>query len=411
MDVWGHLGKRYATQKPRKLLALDGGGIRGIITLKILERMESLLRAHLKADEGFRLCQYFDYIGGTSTGAIIASGLARGMSVAEIMEFYQGIGARIFTKAPLLRRFDYRYISGPLEKELQKVFPPEINLRPEHLQCLLLVVMHNRSTDSPWPISSNPLARYNFPPDRPDCNLKIPLWELVRASTAAPVYFPSKPLCIDPDKKDSPFVFVDGGVTPYNNPAFLLFRMATQPPYCLNWPMGEKKLLLVSVGTGSAEDVVSARVGKGGFLSGLSTMMPQTGNNADRAHRNLFSNLIKLPGNLMYASSVDQDINCRTIGHCRYGMVIDRELGDLIPGKEEERCRTMTDQTFPKAFSYLRYDADLSPKGLEKMGLADIEAKKVQPMDCVKHMGDLLRIGGVAAGQVERAHFNHFDFI
>ena len=53
----------------------------------------------------------------------------------------------------------------------------------------------------------------------------------------------------DGEAHGSRFVFVDGGVTPYNNPSFLMFRMATLPQYRVNWATGEKNLLLVSVGT------------------------------------------------------------------------------------------------------------------------------------------------------------------
>ena len=70
---WGHLEKRFgekAKENPRKLLALDGGGIRGVLTLQVLIRMEELLREKSGQGEGFRLCNFFDYIGGTSTGAI-----------------------------------------------------------------------------------------------------------------------------------------------------------------------------------------------------------------------------------------------------------------------------------------------------------------------------------------------------
>jgi len=50
---------------------------------------------------------------------------------------------------------------------------------------------------------------------------------LIRASTAAPVYFPPEILQWDPVDHSKTFVFVGGGVTPYNNPAFLLYRIAT----------------------------------------------------------------------------------------------------------------------------------------------------------------------------------------
>ena len=111
---------------------------------------------------------------------------------------------------------------------MQAVFGPETNLEPDNLRCLLLVVTKNVTTDSPWPISSNPEAKYNGL-TRKDCNLRIPLWQLVRASTAAPVYFPPEILQWDKSDPSKTFVFVDGGVTPHNNPAFLLYRMATEP--------------------------------------------------------------------------------------------------------------------------------------------------------------------------------------
>ena len=66
----------------------------------------------------------------------------------------------------------------------------------------------------------------------PACNLKFPLWQLVRASTAAPTYFP--PEVIDCGGK--PFIFVDGGVTMYNNPAFQMFLMATVDRYWVKAP-------------------------------------------------------------------------------------------------------------------------------------------------------------------------------
>src|SRR5579872_1425235 len=80
------------------------------------------------------------------------------------------------------------------------------------------------------------------------CNLRIPLWQLVCASTAAPTYFPPEVVRIGEEE----FLFVDGGVTMFNNPAFQLFLMATVEPYNLKWPSGAERMLLVSIGTGTA---------------------------------------------------------------------------------------------------------------------------------------------------------------
>jgi hypothetical protein len=117
-------------------------------------------------------------------------------------------------------------------------------------------VTRNVTTDSPWPVSSNPDARYNDP-GRSDCNLHIQFWQLVRASTAAPVYFPPEVVTVGTHT----FMFVDGGMTAYNNPAFLLCRMATHPAYQPGWATGERNLLLISLGTGMSDTLGSDGTG------------------------------------------------------------------------------------------------------------------------------------------------------
>ena len=180
---WGKLAQRYEKPAPRRrLLALDGGGIRGLITLEILARMEQLLAASTGLGKEFRLCAFFDYIGGTSTGAIIAAGLARGMTVDDLMTFYMDNGKAMFDSAALMLRWKTKFKSDILADQLKTVFGPKTNLLPRNLESLLLIVTRNITTDSPWPISSNPFARYNDL-ERDDCNLRIPLWQLIRAST------------------------------------------------------------------------------------------------------------------------------------------------------------------------------------------------------------------------------------
>jgi uncharacterized protein len=389
VSVWGALAERYDLQPgeespPRKLLALDGGGIRGILTLEVLLKMEQLLAEATGEGETFRLCDFFDYIGGTSTGAIIAAGLARGMSAGELLEFYQQTGPAMFDKAFILYRVRYLYRSEPLADELKETFGERTNLLPENLKCLLLVVTRNVTTDSPWPISSNPLAKYNEL-SRPDSNLKIPLWQLVRASTAAPVFFAPEVLQWDPNDPTKTFKFVDGGLTPHNNPSFLLWRMATQAPYRLNWKNGERNLLLVSVGTGAAPRL-----------------------DADVYSRdNIMENVANLPSALMYGAQVDQDINCRMVGRCVYGDIIDRELGDLIP-KDENGSVVPLSQDTGRAFVYARSNADLSAPWLSKMGLGDIDPTNVGKLDSVDYIDDLRRVGRRVGEEVKLEHFGPF---
>jgi patatin-like phospholipase/acyl hydrolase len=157
------------------MLALDGGGIRGLITLGILERIERLVNEKTEKT----LCGYFDYIAGTSTGAIIAAGLARGLTTADLIDFYKSTGKQMFDPAWLLERIKYLYSADPLIAQLQLVFGGDTTLEPDNLKCLLLAVTKNVTTDSPWPMSSNPDAKYNDP-QRKDCNLRRGVYASLR---------------------------------------------------------------------------------------------------------------------------------------------------------------------------------------------------------------------------------------
>jgi hypothetical protein len=390
---WGPLEKRFGGgPRPRKLLALDGGGIRGVLTLQVLIRMEDILREQSGQGENFRLCNFFDYIGGTSTGAIIAAGLAIGMSVRELSDFYIATGPKMFEKSFVLRRLKNLYKGEPLAEKLKEVYGAETALDSHKLRCLLLVVTRNVTTDSPWPVSSNPFAKYNHPA-RPDRNNQIPLWQLVRASTAAPVFFPPEVVQWDPNDDAKAFLFEDGGLTPYNNPAFLLARMATHPAYRLGWATGENNLLLVSVGTGAA---------------------PKTDENVWGGGKNAFSNLVNFPSALMYGAQVDQDINCRVIGRCVHGAEydselgrcneIDRELGDLVPRGADGRPIPIS-VDLGRQFLYARYNAELTPEWLSDRGLGDVDASQVAQLDSVEHVEDLVRVGQALAREVKPEHF------
>lgn len=391
-SIWGHLQSKYETKRPRKILSLDGGGIRGIITLEILLEMEKQLRKEMK-DDKLLLGDYFDYIGGTSTGAIIAAGLSIGMSVQELLDFYIVKGKDMFDKNSLLKKWKSLYDSGELIEMLKSTFGKDTDLvlkeeanekkqktDKKKFHCLLLVVTMNRSTDSPWPISSNPLAKYNNL-DRTDCNAKVKLYQLVRASTAAPVYFPPETLEWDATNPDRTFVFVDGGVTPYNNPAFLMYRMATQPAYNLEWELGEDKLLIISVGTGTAA--------------------------SSGEYSNILDTVTSLPSNLMHAMQEDQDINCRTVGKCIFGAPIDRELHDMIPMDQKGNVGDLSQDT-KRHFLYARYNADLSVQGLKDMELEHIESNNIRKMDAIENIVQLREVGRAAAKQVSMKHFGKF---
>jgi uncharacterized protein len=389
---WGPLADRYRPTRPRRVLALDGGGIRGLLTLGVLAELETQLRdrcwnRYAGNDEpaDFRLCQFFDVIAGTSTGAIIAAGLARGMSVERLVSFYRDFGVKAFTKRTWYERWKSLYDNGELQAKLQEEFGATTTLEPEHLECLLLVVTRNLTTDSAWPILTNPWAKYNDR-SRKDCNLRVPLWQIVRASTAAPVYFPPEVIAWDKDDVTKQFVFVDGGTTAYNNPAFLAYRMLVEPAYRLDWPKGERNLLIVSVGTGSA---------------------PALGQTVDDPEQNLASAAKQTLDALMNQAAFDQDINCRIVGRCVAGPKLDREVGDLIPlDAAGNEVPVMTD--LGRAFLYARYDALLTKDGLADLKCADINPAHVSMLDSVEYMDALDRVGCAVGARVDVTRFGPF---
>jgi len=371
------LQQKIDSNGPKRILALDGGGIRGMIAVEVLKEIEELLREETGGAKDFVLADYFDYISGTSTGAIIAAALSLGWSVDKIHNFYIKSGEQMFDKASLLKKFKYQYEDEALKEMLMKEFGSDTTLGSDKLRTLLMMVMRNSTTDSPWPVCNNPGAKYNSR-KRDDCNLELPLWQLVRASTAAPVYFPPEKVPIGKHN----FVFVDGGITTYNNPSFQTFLMATLGPYNLGWETGEDKLLIVSIGTGTSPDA-----------------------NADLSpnQMNLLYNATSLPSALMFAALNEQDLLCRAFGNCLCGEELDREVGDLIDTEG-----TMKRPASSKLFTYVRYNAELSRNGLDKLGLTRIKPEDVQKLDSVENIKELQEVGQAVAKKVSRAHFSKF---
>jgi len=380
---------KLAVSRQKRLLSIDGGGIRGLIALEVLEKLESVLRTQLGRGDSFRLAEYFDFMAGTSTGAIIATCLSLGMSVHEVQQFYLTGAAGMFAKSGIRDRFWYKYDASHLSSRLREVFQTyltsderaagrtDITLGSPALRTLLLVVMRNASTDSPWPVTNNPRAKFN---DRslPDCNLDVPLWQLVRASTAAPTYFAPEEVQLGPHR----FIFVDGGISPYNNPAFLMFLMATAPPYRIQWPTGPDRLLLVSIGTGRTREI-------------RQDLKP--------TDMSLLYNAGTIPIALATAAEVQQDLLCRTFGTCRCGDLLDQEVGTLVETALEGPGRHL-----PPLFTYLRYNADLSDRGLSELGVTTVKPEQLQRMDAVDNVDALRTVGAAIARRVVGSDFAGF---
>ncbi len=313
----------------KRILALDGGGIRGVFSLQILARVEELFRQE-RNDPHLVLADVFDFIAGTSTGAIIAAFLSWGLPVSEIEELYIAHSPEMFAKGSWTQKWKAKYKPEAIARFFRERFMEKDEVTPaslgtNRLKTFLLIVMRNGSTGSPWPVCNNPKAIYNDH-SHEECNLNIPLWQLLRASTAAPTYFPPEEIRLAGKTR----LFMDGGITPYNNPALIATLMATLPRYRICWPTGRELLHVISVGTGLAR-----------------ARLPEKA----ASDINMLDHIKYIAPALIGSIAAEQDLLCRVMGDCVHGAIWDSEVGAL------EMPTLFTEQE--QKFTYARYDQPL----------------------------------------------------
>ena len=218
-----------------KVLAIDGGGIRGIIPAVILGELQNRL--------GRELWQTFDLIAGTSTGGIIALGLGTTCNAGkpytpdQLLNLYLKNGSVIFKKSwftPVRQFLLPKYSPDGLQAMLTKFFQAtqfSTALTP------LLISSYNLQTQMPFFFKSHLIAA------RPDYNWNVS--DIARATSAAPTFFPPFHLVRGTDD----YALVDGGVF-VNNPSMAAFVEAR-----LLYP-DAARVVVVSVGTGDRQDQI-----------------------------------------------------------------------------------------------------------------------------------------------------------
>jgi uncharacterized protein len=232
---------------PKRVLALDGGGVRGVISLAYLERLEAILRERFGPETV--LADYFDLIGGASTGAIIATGLALGLPVERLIATYLGLADKGFRRSSRFAFLAPKFQAGALLEQI-RAHVGDATLGSARLKTGLAIIAKRIDTGSVWVFHNNPRGRwFDGAGSDPDAvpNKDLQLTQLLRASTAAPSYFAPETIEI---ARGISGTFIDGAVSPHGNPGLLLFLLATIRGYGFRWPTGAELLLLASVGTG-----------------------------------------------------------------------------------------------------------------------------------------------------------------
>lgn len=251
-----HLRERFKRPGPKRILALDGGGSRGLLSLGVLAQLERKLAERSPDPAKFRLAHYFDLIGGTSTGAIIATTLALEWRVRDVVDLYFKLLPAIFAKSSVpgpLRLLMPAFKNAALTQALQEHLGDR-TLGSADLKTGLAIHAKRIDSGSAWILVNNPDWRYFDTPGEADvANADFFLRDLVQASAAAPTYFNDVRIGLGRNKNgevNSYAHFFDGGVSPNNNPALQLLLTVAEPAFGFNWPLGEDKLLIWSVGTG-----------------------------------------------------------------------------------------------------------------------------------------------------------------
>ena len=363
---------------PKRILSLDGGGARSILTLGALEEIERHVRER-HGDARLTLADYFDLIAGTSTGSVLAAGLAAGRTVSEMIEWYRPLAPRLFAREwtpPLVRP---KHDPGPLKRALKAEFS-EMRFGSDELRTGLLILTKRLDARGVQSLSNNsrdPLWAADTDQKRPG-TADFLLREVLRASAAAP--FPLQPDKIRlyegrTDLGADRGVFINSGISPHNNPALQALLLAARNDHGLGWKTGAESLLMVSVGAGTSPTQHQLR--------GMS--IPAA---VESLHRILNEAAAQIETMMQWLSESDTS------------RVIDPQLGSL-------RGELLTGQPL---ISYARYDAQLDSAWLQdELGLAfsksDVAA--MQPLDAqIDAVDHLLEVGRrLGMRRVSEAHF------
>lgn len=165
--------------KPFQILSIDGGGIKGLFITALLAKFED--------DLDMNVVDHFDLLTGTSTGGIIALGLATGMRPKEIVEFYKNYGPEIFQYSGgkfskfFKHLFSALYDSQGLEEALKDCFGDK---RLADCNERVVIPSYNLGQDEVYLFKTRHHPRITRDP-------KVPIWKAAMATAAAPTYFSS----------------------------------------------------------------------------------------------------------------------------------------------------------------------------------------------------------------------------
>jgi patatin-like phospholipase len=283
-------GEDFIMTQTRRVLSCDGGGVRGIVTLRYLEELEK---------EVGPCYEYFDMFAGTSTGAFIAAALASGRTVKELIEVYDRMRKQVFRWR--LRSYFHplliKYSKEGMRRFLREYFQ-DIRFSDLQRDIMITAVDTFRSETTYFSCFRLPDGKLH------GAYQNIRLRDAVEASASAPTYFASHGR------------FIDGGCTVYNNPAYMAvveaLRYSSDREQKQASRYDDVPLEVYSFSTGLVRHAVEKGAAPGKPSLGWVKYVLQTGADHANYHQS-------------YVAQTELDLAERTIGFHRYDLYICRE--------------------------------------------------------------------------------------
>jgi TIR domain-containing protein/patatin-like phospholipase len=244
----GHFRSEKLNRSRRRILSIDGAGPRALLSLEYLKTIERLLGDRSNDPSAFVLSDYFDLIGGTSVGGLIAASLALGMRVDEIETILSGALLTWYSDQGLPPPvFSSRDVNGSITQVVASI-AGDRKLDSNDLRTGFAACTKRLDTGTTWIITNNPLARYWKSSESNVGNQDLLLREVLRGCIASPGRLEA--CSVQLHGSFQPSIFVDGIMGGLADPSYHLLMTATLPPFGLNWQTGVDKLLLISIGSG-----------------------------------------------------------------------------------------------------------------------------------------------------------------
>jgi predicted acylesterase/phospholipase RssA len=326
-------------ETPIKILCFDGGGVRGLTEIKMLEYILQIVGPN---DD---LIDHFDMICGTSTGGMIALGLLKRLKLQDMRELYWKLSTEIFGGTGLsaltngitkLVSSNGWYSDEKLAECLKSYLGEEPILSVQSKAKVFVACATQNKNTSPNPL----LIRNYLNPNSKitSGNIDAKMWECARATTAAPTYF--GPITLNG------ITLIDGGVI-HNNPTELAYREAL-----LLWP--DRDFLIISLGTGKFTSQEKREISSSWSVVQTVNQLVGVATNAEKTHMTVKETILTTPttNKCNYFR-----FNPSGIGHIKLDSYKHQDLNQL----EEVASKYMRDKTkkLSKLVELLRPNSDI----------------------------------------------------